>query len=282
MMPRTRGPSLIVLTLFALLLAFPPEPALPADSSDDPERPSTAHVADDKTRIVQAEPDAQAPPDPFAEDPFATEDTDDVPVATIPDPLESWNRGMFWVNDKLILYGLRPAARGYRTVFPRAVRQSLRNVFNNLGEPTHVLNALLQGRPAEAGRATGRFVLNSTFGVGGLFDPAGDHLEPVDRGFDQTFAKWGTPTGLYLVWPLIGPSSARGTVAYTAGIYTDPLAYVEGEDSLEASAGLFVLRTVNDYSFRIGEYKSMKKHALDPYVSLKNLYEQNLHQRRRD
>lgn len=262
--------------LFGLLVVLFPEPARAAGSAGNLERARPTAV------VAQAEPDEKPPPDPFAADPFAAEDTDAVEPTPIPDPLESWNRGMFWVNDKLFLYGLRPVARGYRFVVPRILRQSFRNVFSNLGEPTHVLNALLQGRPSEAGRATGRFVLNSTFGVGGLLDPAGDHLEPVDRGFDQTFSKWGIAPGLYLVWPLIGPSSARGTVAYTAGIYTDPLAYVEGEDSLEASAGLFVFRTVNDYSFRIGEYQSMKKHALDPYVSLKNLYEQNLHQRRRE
>ncbi len=248
----------------------------PRTRMDSPREPTRS------LHLAQAEPAEEPPRDPFAEDPFASEDTGEAEPAPIPDPLEPWNRGMFWVNDRLYLYGLEPTARGYRTVVPRPVRTSLRNAFNNLGEPTHFLNALLQGRPSDAGRAIGRLVINSTMGIGGLFDPAGWYLEPVDRGFDQTFSKWGISPGFYVVWPLLGPSTARGTVAYTAGVYTDPLTYVEGEDDLAVTTGLFVLRTVNDYSFRIGEYGSMKQHALDPYISLKNLYEQQLRKRRRE
>lgn len=273
------------LVLVLLTGGLPPGPAradAPSSAADraprtriDPPREPTRSL-----RLAQTDPE-EPPRDPFARDPFASEDTGEAEPAPIPDPLEPWNRAMFWVNDRLYLYGLEPTARGYRTVVPRPVRRSLRNAFNNLGEPTHFLNALLQARPSDAGRAIGRLVINSTVGIGGLFDPAGLYLEPVDRGFDQTFAKWGVSPGFYVVWPLLGPSSARGTVAYAAGLYTDPLTYVEGEDDFAVTTGLFVLRTVNDYSFRIGEYGSMKQHALDPYISLKNLYEQQLRKRRR-
>lgn len=231
-------------------------------------------------RLAQTNRDTSPRRDPFARDPFADGDTSARPEP-IWDPLEPWNRGVFWVNDKIILYGLRPTARGYRFVVPRPVRQSVSNVFGNLQEPTHLVNALLQARPAEAGRAGGRLVINTTVGLGGLFDPAGYYLQPVDRGFDQTFSKWGVSPGLYLVWPLVGPSSARGSVASFAGWYTDPLFYVEGEDDTLITTGLYGLRTVNDYSFRIGEYKSMKEHAVDPYLSMKNLYEQQIRKRSR-
>jgi len=277
---RRRTSSILLTLLLVLTAAYPAAARQPQDPHVRTTLPSPADEPSPVRRLAQAADGDTAFRDPFAADPFAEEETGARHAPALSDPLEPWNRGVFWFNDKVYLYALRPAARGYRAITPRVVRESVRNFFHNLGEPDNAINALLQGRPGEAGRATGRLVINTTAGIGGLFDPAGDYLEPVDRDFDQTFSKWGLPPGPYLVWPLIGPSSVRGTAAYAARAYlTDPRAYIEGEDDFEVTAGLYVLETVNDYSFRLGEYKSMVEHALDPYASLKNLYEQRIHQR---
>lgn len=151
------------------------------------------------------------------------------------DPWEGFNRQVFAFNDTLDRYALKPAARGYRFVTPDPVETGVGNFFSNLGELRTTLNSLLQGKPGNAGIATGRFLINSTVGVAGLFDVA-SHMELVGReeDFGQTLAVWGVGEGPYVVLPLLGPSTVRDTAGLPVDSYTYPLTYVE-EDKVRLS-----------------------------------------------
>ncbi|MDN3555367.1 MlaA family lipoprotein [Halomonas maura] len=151
------------------------------------------------------------------------------------DPWEGFNRQVFAFNDTLDRYALKPAAQGYRFVTPDPVETGVGNFFANLGELRTTLNSLLQGKPGNAGVATGRFLINSTVGVLGLFDVA-SHMELVGReeDFGQTLAVWGVGEGPYVVLPLLGPSTVRDTAGLPVDSYTYPLTYVE-EDKVRLS-----------------------------------------------
>ncbi|RTR05232.1 MlaA family lipoprotein [Halomonas nitroreducens] len=151
------------------------------------------------------------------------------------DPWEGFNRQVFAFNDTLDRYALKPAAQGYRFVTPDPVETGVGNFFANLGELRTTLNSLLQGKPGNAGIATGRFLINSTVGVLGLFDVA-SHMELVGReeDFGQTLAVWGVGEGPYVVLPLLGPSTVRDTAGLPVDSYTYPLTYVE-EDKVRLS-----------------------------------------------
>ena len=126
------------------------------------------------------------------------------------DPWEGFNRGSFQFNEGLDQYVLKPVARGYETVVPEFAREGVNNFFDNLEDVGTGLNNLLQGKPREGVTDLGRVVVNSVFGVFGLWDiatPLG--LEKHYEDFGQTLGVWGVGSGPYLVIPLLGPSSAR-------------------------------------------------------------------------
>ncbi|MDR5875551.1 VacJ family lipoprotein [Halomonas sp. CUBES01] len=159
------------------------------------------------------------------------------------DPWEGFNRKVFVFNDVLDRYALKPVATGYRTVTPDPLQQGVGNFFSNLGEIRTTLNSLLQGKPANAGRSTSRFLVNSTMGLGGLFDIAS--LMPVEadeEDFGQTLATWGWQDSRYLVLPLLGPSTLRDTSGLPADMSTYPVTYVE-DDAVRA--GLTALNIVD-------------------------------------
>src|SRR5262249_23064163 len=109
----------------------------------------------------------------------------------------------------------------WNAVVPESAQHGIANFFANLATPRRVANDLLQGKPAKAGDDFGRFAINTTFGMLGLFDPAGaEGIAPGDEDFGQTLGVWGTPAGPYLVWPLLGPSSPRDA----AGLAVDSAA----------------------------------------------------------
>lgn len=138
------------------------------------------------------------------------------------DPLEPINRPIFAFNNALDRAVVRPIARGYDNVAPRPVKIGVANFFDNLNTPIWALNHLLQGEFVEAGKQTGRFVINSTLGVLGLIDAAYDAgLQKDSANFNQTFGKWGFGPGPFVMLPLLGPSSARGLVATAVRFQTD-------------------------------------------------------------
>ncbi|WP_117314725.1 MlaA family lipoprotein [Chromatocurvus halotolerans] len=157
------------------------------------------------------------------------------------DPLEPFNRQMFAFNDTVDGAILKPLAKGYVNVLPTPVRNSVGNVFDNLRTPTTIINQFLQGKPGEGMRDIGRFVINSTVGVLGIFDVASrSGLEKDVEDFGQTLAVWGVPSGPYLVVPFIGASGFRDGAGDIAGLFTYPPTYAEDEFRFSAFVTEFI------------------------------------------
>jgi phospholipid-binding lipoprotein MlaA len=152
-------------------------------------------------------------------------------ASTEVDPYEGFNRKMSSFNNGFDRFILKPAAQGYDAVLPDPVSKSIFNAFSNLGDPWTAINQLLQGRAKLAGSDTGRFLVNSTLGVAGLFDVATNMgLPKHQEDFAQTLGVWGVPSGPYVVLPLLGPSSGRGFVGQFVGNFGgnigQPILYV--------------------------------------------------------
>jgi phospholipid-binding lipoprotein MlaA len=139
------------------------------------------------------------------------------------DPLEGLNRGVWAVNRGLDKVVMKPVSTVYRTVTPKPARRGLSAVLANLGEPFSFINNMLQGKPRRAFNNLGRFVVNSTIGVGGLADHAsGFGMKPTPEDFGQTLATWGVNGGPYLVLPLLGPATLRDGVGSGVAQLADP------------------------------------------------------------
>lgn len=196
----------------------------------------------------------------------------EVPEETIADPLEPINRVFFTFNDKLYFWVLKPVARGYRYVIPEPFRVGFRNMFSNITMPIRAINCLLQGKIKGFGRELLRFVVNSTVGFFGFVDAAriGMHVEAQDEDFGQTLGVFGAGPGIYIDWPIFGPSSIRGTFGLVGDFLADPLTYLLSgtKETIAVRGGDRVNRT----SLTIGEYESLKRSALDPYVAVRNAY----------
>ncbi len=198
----------------------------------------------------------------------------DAPVKLIADPFEPLNRGVFWVNDKLYFYLFKPLARGYGAIVPRPVRVSVSNFFSNVSTPVRVANALLQLNFTNAGTETYRFVVNSTLGIAGLFDPATSVAEVrrVPADFGQTLGKYGFGHGFYLVLPIVGPSSLRDGTGTFVDSYADPVRYAD-----MATRELILVRvfdSTNRLSLDRDTYEGIKRDAIDPYLFIRAAYAQ--------
>jgi len=159
------------------------------------------------------------------------------------DPLEPVNRKVNSFNNFFDRWLFKPVAQGYVTVVPSPARSGVSNFFDNLLYPTVIINQFLQGKGKTGLQDTGRFLANSTLGIGGLFDVANKwNLEKHDEDFGQTFAVWGIPSGPYLVLPFFGPATPRSGVGDVVGIYTYPPTYLD-DDTLRWS--LFGARTID-------------------------------------
>ncbi len=188
----------------------------------------------------------------------------------IPDPLVSFNRTMFNINDIIYFWVVKPVSKTYHNAVPQVARVGIRHIFHNLTTPARLANCLLQGKFPEAGRELNRFAINTTVGILGFCDTAGDKMgiKAAEEDFGQTLAVYGLDDGFYIVWPLLGPSTLRDT----AGLldqFLNPVRYVE---PAEASIGISVLSSTNEASFHIGEYEAFKAAAVDPYIAMRGAY----------
>jgi phospholipid-binding lipoprotein MlaA len=238
-------------------LAHPSEVGLSEEVSD------SSMVFDREVRTAQVIPSPSKP-----EESTEPEEKSEI----ISDPLEPVNRALFKFNDKLYFWVLKPAATGYKAVVPQGLRVSIRNFFSNLTTPVRLGNCLLQANIKGAASETGRFLLNSTFGLAGFMDPAKEefHLEKKEEDFGQTLGVWGLGPGIYINWPILGPSSLpRDTAGFIGDLFLDPRTYIF-TDPVYYVVRPFEL--VNDTSLRIGDYEDLKKDAIDPYVALKDIY----------
>lgn len=188
------------------------------------------------------------------------------------DPLEPVNRAVFSFNEGADRYVLRPVARAYVWSLPKIVRTGIGNFFRNLLTPATILNDLLQLKPKQAGVDLGRFVINSTIGLGGLVDVATtEGISPSDEDFGQTLGHWGVGPGWYLMLPLLGPSTNRDLIGAAGDYFTNPTTYV---DEPEVTWGLTALDTV-DRRAQFLPLDSVIEQQLDPYVFIRNAYLQN-------
>jgi phospholipid-binding lipoprotein MlaA len=238
---------------------------------------STRHLAPVASDIVAP---AQAPRAPGGDSPYAPPADDDFNLiedqlaqqqVKVADPLKPLNRAMHNINDKLYFSVLRPVARACKKAVPKPARISIRNFFNNLTTPARYVSCLLQGKRKAAGTELHRFALNTTVGVLGFADPAQEKwkLAPTDEDLGQTLGKWGVGNGVYVVLPLLGPSTVRDTVGLIGGQLLNPVHYVEPtEVSLAISAG----KIANENTFTIGRYESFKSAAVDPYTAMRQAY----------
>ncbi len=215
----------------------------------------------------QNEPEIQSEfKDPFA-DPFEKEQEQKT-RATLPDPLEPYNRAVFTFNDFFYEKIMVPVSRGYRSVTTRGIRNSLSNFFSNLKEPVYFVNSILQGEGSDAHTAFARFTVNSTFGLAGLFDVVDDEPGPAPHSLNQTLARWHVGSGFYIVWPVAGGTSLRGTTGMAGDSFLNPLNHTDSKTSLYTSG----LKNINSAQGYLKQYRDLKKYSLDPYVALKNYH----------
>ena len=185
------------------------------------------------------------------------------------DPWERFNRSVYAFNDAVDQHLAKPVAKAYVRVLPRFVRTGVNNFFNNLDNVGTVVNDALQGKFRQAGHDSARFLLNSTFGVAGLFDPAtAAGLEMNDEDLGQTFGKWGSKPGPYLVLPFLGPSTVRDTFGKLGDQFTWPLAYLE-DDSTR-----IMLRALNllDMRANLLDLDAQIDKSYDRYAFIRNAW----------
>jgi ABC-type transporter lipoprotein component MlaA len=169
-----------------------------------------------------------------------------VPPEALAEP-EGFNRAMLRFNQWFFDHALEPAGRGYNVVVPKWGQRRMQEFFTNLEAPRDIVNSLLQWKPRRAGIHTGRFLVNTTIGIVGLFDVAGRHfdLTASPETLDETFGVWGLPPGSYLVMPVLGQFCVRSFVGYVGDGFMYPLGYIPGAPFLAVTAGAYVVRNVN-------------------------------------
>lgn len=198
----------------------------------------------------------------------APQDQDD--AAAKQDPWEGFNRGIYAFNDALDTVVLRPVAKAYRGVVPEYGRERVTNVMTNLRQPVVMLNSVLQGDPENAFSSFWSFVLNSTLGIGGIFDFAdvNTDLKVRDEDFGQTLGAWGLPSGPYLVLPILGPSTVRDTVGLAGDWLTDPFNYLDDEIVITRT----VLRAIDARANVLDLTDDIDKNSFDPYATYRSGY----------
>lgn len=189
------------------------------------------------------------------------------------DPWETYNRKVFAFNDFFDRWLLKPVVKGYKYVAPAPVETGISNAFENLLEPASVLNDLLQWKWKAAGRDLGRFVVNSTAGVVGLWDVAdmmGWKKPTSSEDFGQTLRTWGVPTGPYFVIPFLGPSTlTEAFVATPVDFFTHPVSYTE---SVRAYNSLSALKIIDKRSQLLAAEELISG---DRYIFIREGYLQN-------
>ncbi|HBR95965.1 MAG TPA: ABC transporter [Gammaproteobacteria bacterium] len=187
----------------------------------------------------------------------------------VSDPWENYNRAIYKFNDALDRYAVKPAAKGYRFITPQFVETGVHNFFSNIDDITVTINDLLQGKFAQAAQDAWRFLLNTTVGIGGLFDvatPLG--LPKHNEDFGQTLGKWGVAEGPYFMLPFLGPSTLRSAGGSIVDRATDPKTYVTPEWARYSLIGGDLL----DTRVQLLESSGLLDSAFDPYTFLRNAY----------
>ena len=184
------------------------------------------------------------------------------------DPWEGMNRRIQTFNDTADRWILKPVAKGYKRITPNLLQRGISNFFVNLAYPIVVVNQFLQGKFAEGASDTGRFVMNTTLGIGGLFDPAsGAHLALHDEDFGQTFARWGAGSGPYLVIPFLGPSTVRDGLGSAVSYTVQPMRFVIEDDNTR-----YALTALNFVQIRAGLLDVEQLVSGDRYIFIRDAF----------
>ena len=194
------------------------------------------------------------------------------------DPWEGWNRGTQTFNDRVDDYVMKPIANGYRWITPDFVDTGVTNFFSNIGDIRVFINDALQGKFAQSGQDTARFLVNTTAGVGGFVDVASMiDLPKHKEDFDQTLGVWGIPTGPYLVLPFLGPSSPRGVFGLVGDAAMNPISYTgayfaSSAVSTAVSGGLGAVNATDLRADNLETEKVASEAALDRYAFFRGAY----------
>ena len=199
----------------------------------------------------------------------------------VKDPYEKWNRKVFNFNHKVYKYVFTPFSKGYDFIVPKKLQGGFNNVFTNLGMPARFFNNAFQGKFKRASTEFTRFMINTTAGIGGLFNPGEYVLKAsiYDEDFGQTLAHHGFSEGSFFMWPIVGPSNRRDTIGTIIDMAFDPLFWFGTLDVVLDEGALFGISTgkrVNNYTYNIRDnYDNLMESAIDPYIALQHAYINN-------
>jgi phospholipid-binding lipoprotein MlaA len=199
-----------------------------------------------------------------------------LPAATVAyDPWEPLNRGLFAFGMGLDHVVFAPVTHGYMKVTPAPVRNRVSSVVYNLGEPTTVIQDVLQGHPKRAGTATARFVVNSTVGLLGMFDVASHWgLAPHESDFGQTLGRYGAQPGPYIFVPIVGPSNLRDGIGRLVDVATDPIGFAIGGITSTPGAIRYGVTALDERALADPAFAALND-ATNPYVTTRSAYTQH-------
>ena len=187
------------------------------------------------------------------------------------DPYESVNRKIYAFNDTIDKNFVEPVAKKYAEYTPDPVRTGITNFFDNSGSLNTIINDLFQGKATQTAQDSGRFIVNSTIGIGGLFDPATSMgLKQHNEDFGQTMGKWGAHEGAYLMLPLLGPSSFRDIGSPIMDTLLNPLTYFSAIVTIPSG----IVSAVNARANLLDQTRIRDQAALDPYSFVREAWRQ--------
>ena len=188
------------------------------------------------------------------------------------DPYEGFNRAMYAVNEGVDVV-LKPVAQGYDAAAPLPVKAGVGNFFGNIADVWTAVNNLLQGKIDQAASDAGRVLLNTTVGIGGVFDIASEvGLQKHSEDFGQTLGKWGVGDGPYFFWPIIGPRTARDTLGWGVDAYVDPVSNVSDVPWRNSLLGV---RLIDTRASLLPSDKVVEEAAFDKYNYIRDAYLQH-------
>jgi phospholipid-binding lipoprotein MlaA len=242
------------------------EPAIAPETADSTVAAAGATVLDREEPpsppVVEVEPETWMAQ---ARDPDAPEDTEY-------DPWEPFNERMFEVNRRLDRYLLKPVAKAYNFITPDELQIMISNGFDNISFPPRFVNSVLQGKWRGATREIGRFLINSTIGVGGLFDPAKDVFGLVKsrEDFGQTLGFYGVGPGPFLIVPLMEPMTVRDGIGKFVDSAMDPLAYYL--PFIWDRLGMKIGDAINERSLNLELFQGFEESVIDLYSAVRHGY----------
>ena len=257
--------------------ADPATPAPAAQEQSAPEQSTQEQAQPEAAQPTSTDASAQTDAEQAFGDIYGAQEFADpnLPAAAVLpgtyDPWEGYNRRMHRFNNAVDRRVAKPLARGYVRAVPRPVRLGVSNFFNNLSQPLTMVNSLLQGKPKQAGQAFGRFLLNSTFGVAGLFDPATRaNLPQKSEDFGQTLGVWGWKRSRYFELPLFGPRTVRDAFGMAGDAPLSPLRQVEADRIRVPLQGVQLV----DVRAQLLSTDSLREGAEDDYALVRDAWSQ--------